>query len=354
MEQHEYQALLDALDQPAFFAADGILTCANAAFSKLQIPMNTPVASFFSGPEADADGGAFDCFVAGMPYRGKRISRGSGALYLLQSRDPGISTYALGHTAKSLRSMLHQMYNAIDLLDRRLPEEEQDLDGTLQSLLQGVFVLERMADNLDHLQRLKCGTYPLACQRMDLAALLRQLCEKAEALLREAGITLQWQVPDGAFLGAADRKLLSLIFWNLVSNAAANAQGGTVTVRVERLHLTKLRLKVTDSGTGIPASRQGELMQRYQVPPEDALDQHGLGVGLTLVRSAAQLLGGSFALSMEPGGKTTAAVLLDTNLPAEAELHSDVKIFARSLDEGLVGLADVLPRRLYDRKAILG
>lgn len=264
-----------------------------------------------------------------------------------------ISVNALAHTAKYLRSTLQQMYSALDTLDGCLPEENRTAEESFSSLLQGVFRVERLADNLSCMQQLESGEPPHP-EHMDLAQELRSMLEKAEGLLRMAEIRLDWSLPRGAFNGSMDKKLLSLVFWNLLSNAAANANCGTVSVRVERIRLTRLRLTVTDSGDGIPAAQQEDVMQRCAVAPDDALLQTGAGFGLRLVQKTAQLFGGGMALLTGAEGQTAVSVELRTDLPAQTELHSTAVRFERSLDEGLVGLSDVLPRTVFDRRDILG
>ena len=262
-----------------------------------------------------------------------------------------ISVNALAHTAKHLRSTLQQMYSALDTLDSCLPEENKTAEESFSSLLQGVFRVERLADNLGCLQQLESGAQPHLAH-MDITQTLLTMMEKAEGLLRMAEIRLDWSLPKGAFTGSMDEKLLSLVFWNLLSNAAACAKRGTVSVRVERIRLTRLRITVTDSGDGIPEALQEDLMQRYAVAPDDALLQTGAGFGLRLVQKTAQLFGGGLAMLTGPDGLTSVAVELRTDLPAQTELRSTAVRFERSLDEGLVGLAEVLPRSVYDRRDI--
>lgn len=272
----------------------------------------------------------------------------------LRRQETEISSFVLAHTAKQIRGTLQQMYSALDTLDDCLPEESKNLDHSFSSLLQGVFRMERLANNLSCLQQLQSGTMQLALSHADLTQMLRLLLEKAEGLLRLSDIRLDWTLPKGAFVGSMDESLLSLIFWNLLSNATANAKRGTVTVRVERVRLTRLRLIVSDSGDGIPESQREALMQRYAVSPDEALLQTGAGLGLSLVQKAAQLFGGGMAMLTDPDGQTSVAVELNTDLPAQTNLRSITVGFERSLDDGLVGLSDVLPRKVYDRRDILG
>lgn len=351
----ELRRLLAALQEPAFFA-DGAQTVAfgNEAFYALGFSDGDPLPELLPIDDAlQAEDGTFACTVGRRRCIVRTLAQPDGALYMLQPQRTEVSANALAHTARRLRGTLQQMYSALDTLDGCLSEEDETLDKTLSSLLQGVFRIERMADNLSYLQRLRSGEYAPRIAHMDLTEKLTALLEKAEGLLREADIRLDWSLPSKRFVGNMDEALLTLAFWNLLSNAAANAAGGTVTVRVERARLTRLRLFVSDSGSGIPAERMADLTERFAAPTESALAQDGVGLGLSLIRSVAELLDGKLAILHEAGGTTTAALELRTDLPAAAELHSDVQTFTHSLDDGLVGLSDVLPRKVYDRRDVL-
>lgn len=350
MEEKKLLLLLEALEEPAFFAREQIAVCGNAAFHALPITDGTPLSSFLSSAVSE-DGSA--CLVGGERFTLKTAPLDDGTLYILYRVQQTVSVNVLAHTAKRLRATLQQLYNAIDRLDAAVPEETPVIDDMFSALLQSTFSLTRIADQLNTFGQLSGGSYAPAYERVELSGFLRELLEKAEALLEQAGIRLEWQIPEPAFPGCIDRKTVSLALWNLLANAAQNAQGGRVSVCCERLRLTRLRIKVTDSGFGIAPEQQPDLMQRYQVALEDALQQPGIGLGLQIVQYAAQLHGGSMALAMEPGGATSTALLLETNRPGASELCSRPNLYVQSLDEGLVGLADVLPRKAFDRRAVL-
>ena len=353
MERTELLALLDGLDEPAFFEKEGSVQLANQAARMLGAAEGAkPEAFLFSeGTDAPASDRRF-CTAAGVSYNCRNVPMSDGTLWLLYPAETRISVNALANTAVSLREALQQLYNAMDCLDQALPEGEERTEKSLSSMLQGIFRIGRLADNLGSLQQLESGVTPKPV-RMDLRAMLLSLLEKAEALLELAGIELRYEIPATTFVGSVDPKLFSLAFWNLLANAAQNANGGVVRVTAERVRLSKLRIKFTDSGTGIKAERQANLLSRFQADPSGDLQQTGTGLGLSLAGAVARLHGGTLAISMEPGNATTVAMVLETNRAGEISLHSGVEVFEKSLDEGLLGLSEVLPSSAYDRRDIL-
>ncbi|MCD8483402.1 MAG: ATP-binding protein [Verrucomicrobia bacterium] len=73
-----------------------------------------------------------------------------------------------------------------------------------------------------------------------------------------------------------------------------------------------LWLTVEDTGKGIPLSAQAQLFQRFQQVEASAGTESGTGLGLSLVRDFARLMGGEVNLTSEPGvgTKVTVTVLL--------------------------------------------
>ncbi|HEY2958146.1 MAG TPA: ATP-binding protein, partial [Actinomycetota bacterium] len=103
-----------------------------------------------------------------------------------------------------------------------------------------------------------------------------------------------------------DRQRLKQILLNLVSNAVKyNHQGGTVQVSCERAGGGHLRIKVRDTGPGIPAAS----VERLFVPFERLENQNsgieGAGLGLPLSKRLAEAMGGTLGLATAEGEGTT-------------------------------------------------
>ena len=98
-----------------------------------------------------------------------------------------------------------------------------------------------------------------------------------------------------------DRLKVKEIVHNLVSNALKFAPAGTVNVRATDA-AGRLRIDVDDSGPGISASDQERIFGLFERGNGGAVDTAaGAGLGLYIVKSLAQLMGGEVALTSAPG-----------------------------------------------------
>ena len=89
----------------------------------------------------------------------------------------------------------------------------------------------------------------------------------------------------------SDPRLLEQMIRNLISNALKYTQRGRVLVGCRRRQ-GKLRIEIWDTGIGIPQSELQAIFEEYhQVDNAARQRSHGLGLGLSIVKSLGELLG---------------------------------------------------------------
>lgn len=89
---------------------------------------------------------------------------------------------------------------------------------------------------------------------------------------------------------------------NLLSNAVKyNREGGTVRLDVRPAGADRLRIRVTDSGSGIPAGRLAELFLPFNRLGAEGGEIEGTGIGLTITRRIVELMGGMVGVESEVG-----------------------------------------------------
>ncbi len=113
-----------------------------------------------------------------------------------------------------------------------------------------------------------------------------------------------------------DRQLLSMILRNLVVNAVKyNRPGGRVAIQVDEVtegqHERFSRLRVRDTGIGIPAAALPRLFEKfYRVRSTTESGIQGSGLGLALAKAAVEAHRGSISVTTEEGEGTEFAVLI--------------------------------------------
>lgn len=108
---------------------------------------------------------------------------------------------------------------------------------------------------------------------------------------------------------------------NLLSNAAKFTKEGTVTLAIARDRMPDgseaVRFDVRDSGIGMSEEQMGRLFQAFtQADSSTTRNFGGTGLGLTITKHFAAMLGGTIAVASEPGKGSTFTI----ELPVEAHL----------------------------------
>ncbi|WP_417691048.1 PAS-domain containing protein [Pseudidiomarina sp.] len=182
---------------------------------------------------------------------------------------------------------LMQPFNAAtlfcDMLRQRLDGEHGVLARQIQQSLQNA---EELLTMLLDMTRLEAGNLPVNKQRVNLHEVVAPVIEAQRVIAAEKGLTISY-VPCQAEV-YTDRKLISRMLQNLLSNAVRYTQQGKIVVGCRR-HKQTVRLHVIDSGEGIPPNQLKAIFREFhQVSPQG--DNPGIGLGLAIVERLGQLL----------------------------------------------------------------
>src|SRR5205085_357493 len=120
----------------------------------------------------------------------------------------------------------------------------------------------RLVDDLLHLARADAGKVKLRMQEFYLNDLLTECCRSAQTLANARNLSLECSpAADASFRG--DEELLRRLLMNLLDNAIRyTPPGGTVSAALET-NGAGVRLRVSDTGVGIPAEDAGRVFERF-------------------------------------------------------------------------------------------
>jgi signal transduction histidine kinase len=189
------------------------------------------------------------------------------------------------------------------------PVHDRYLDEIQRS---GRHLLSLINDVLDT-SRLRSGLMTLSPCEFDLADLTRSCADLVGPLAEQSGLTLAIEVPDHLPVTADPGKLKQILV-NLLSNAVKfTPRGGQVEIRLERAETPPgtVLITITDTGIGMtPAEIETALETFQQVDGSLTRRHEGMGLGLPLARSIADLHGGGLTITSTPGAGTIVQVRL--------------------------------------------
>ncbi len=162
--------------------------------------------------------------------------------------------------------------------------------------------LAEMVDDLLDLAKVEAGRVEISAEWFELVDLFSALRGMFKPVLINAEVTLVFEEPPEALPVYTDDKKLSQILRNFISNALKFTERGEVRVSVARTDAHKVTFSVSDTGIGIASEFHGAIFQDYvQVNSPIQKRLRGTGLGLSLSKRLAELLGGTVGLESQPG-----------------------------------------------------
>jgi signal transduction histidine kinase len=162
---------------------------------------------------------------------------------------------------------------------------------------------------------------------VDIARLAEGVRAVMAGLAGRRGITLTLSMPPDLPRLELDAAMLKQILFNLLSNAVKFSPEETAIEVGARLldaaGTAQLELTVTDHGIGIKPEDLPSLFKEFRQIEGGGGEQPGTGLGLSLVRKYATLLGGTVAVESTPGQGTTFRVLLPAVMSGVARATAD-------------------------------
>ena len=191
----------------------------------------------------------------------------------------------------------------------RLRAEGGPLAPTAARIGESVTVLSELFGAILDLSQLESGTLEADPRPVALDALLTRLGDEFAPIARERGLNLDVGRTDATVL--TDPVLLERVLRNLLANALRHTERGGVRLDVGESRGGRVRLRVIDTGPGIPPHQRERVFEEFVQLDGSARDRgEGIGLGLAIVRRAARLLDVELSLDEAPGGGTAVDLVL--------------------------------------------
>ncbi len=215
-----------------------------------------------------------------------------------------------------LKTPVSIILGAIQLMDLKNHEYSRDL----VVMKRNCYRLLKLANNLLDYAKIEAGYCALNLVICNLTDYIREIISSVQPFAEQKNIELLFETQAEEINAAVDMEKLERIMLNLLSNAIkfTNA-GGKVTAGI-RYDDDKVIISVRDTGIGIQKDKQGRIFERFaQVGSLTSKQNEGSGIGLSLVKSFADLHRGKIKVISEPGKGSEFIVILPKTPVKQAE-----------------------------------
>jgi len=226
------------------------------------------------------------------------------------------------------RTPVFSIVNMVELLEvlcARMPAPmAEPLLGALRTLSAAADQLLQQAQELGQYVSAEAGRLKPRPSDVDLQPFLEDIVAQFTAAATKKSIALQTSASPR--IVAVDAMRLRQVISNLVSNAVKYTTEGQVFASLDLgetdAGAALLKVVVTDTGVGIPESLHSTVFDPW-VRGEAASSQAGMGLGLSIVRSLVESLGGSIELVSSENVGTTVTVTIPVVLSERAPRQVD-------------------------------
>jgi signal transduction histidine kinase len=217
---------------------------------------------------------------------------------------------AVASRARFMRGVSHDLKNPIHAIDGHAQLLEEGLRGPLTPeqhdsivrIRRSARALMALIEDLLELARAESGQLTVKLDRVVLRDVVREAVEEHRAAAEAAGLTLVHADDKSETILVTDPARVTQVLGNLLSNAIKyTPAGGRVEVVTDLLGRrdagdgARLAIHVADDGPGIPLDKHEEVFGEFTRLGSG--DKPGAGLGLSIARRIARMLGGDVTVS---------------------------------------------------------
>jgi signal transduction histidine kinase len=227
----------------------------------------------------------------------------------LKSRFLAYMSHEFRTPINSIRSLTRLL---LDRVDGPLTEEQEKQVSFIQ---QNAAEFAEMVDDLLDLAKVEAGRVEISPAWFEMVDLFSALRGMFKPVLTNPAVSLVFEEPQDVPKLYTDDRKLSQILRNFISNALKFTPRGEVRVSAQLEGEDRVTFSVSDTGIGIASEFHETLFADFtQVNSPLQKRLRGTGLGLSLSKKLAELLGGTVRLKSETGKGSTFFVTIPVQM----------------------------------------
>ena len=216
----------------------------------------------------------------------------------------------LANMSHEIRTPMNAIVGLTRILRRASPLPEQD--DKLGKIASAADHLLGVINNILDLSKIEAGKLVLEKSDFELEDLLRGTCAMLMERVHEKGLELVIDVQPGLGLVSGDTTRLGQALLNYLGNALKFTERGSIALRASLVEKSAqadvsnnevlVRFEVEDSGIGIEPEALARLFHAFEQADNSSTRKYGgSGLGLSITRRLANLMGGDAGVESTPG-----------------------------------------------------
>lgn len=206
--------------------------------------------------------------------------------------------------------------STIQLLNKYTEEKlivstEKDINKYLYIMKQNSYRLIRLVNNLIDMTKIDSGYLNAKMKNYNIVAVVEDITQSVADYIKTNGMEIIFDTDVEEKIIACDPDIIERIVLNLLSNAVKfSNQGSSILVNIKDKD-TMIEVIVKDNGIGLESDKLEVIFERFaQVDKSLTRNHEGSGIGLSLVKSLVELIGGKITVESEYGKGSIFTIIL--------------------------------------------
>jgi PAS domain S-box-containing protein len=215
-----------------------------------------------------------------------------------------LKTAFLSNMSHEIRTPLNSIIGFSDLLLDPFFDKEQQLQFVNIIKKSGNNLIAIIDDIMD-IAKIETGQLTVENNQFSVCQFIKNIGFEQSLLLKNSGFEIKTTIPDKDANLIADERRIKQIVLNFISNATKFSEKGSIEIGCYHTP-DAVQFYVKDSGIGIPKEYHEKIFERFrQVEPAHTRKYGGIGLGLSISKQLAELMGGRITMESETGKGST-------------------------------------------------
>lgn len=192
------------------------------------------------------------------------------------------------------------------LLNQVIGKLTEDQQKVLETVYRNSEELLELIDNVLWMTSLNAGDANATIEKFDARDVIHEALKRHEKMIGEKGLQVNVHAGDHDLPLVSDRAKVDRIFQNVFNNAVKFTTEGQIDVKVQATpDKNGIEFEIIDTGVGIEESKIDSIFEPFHQADNSVQRAYsGLGLGLTVARRMAELVGGRLTVTSKPGSGT--------------------------------------------------
>ncbi len=212
-------------------------------------------------------------------------------------------TEFVSNVSHELRNPLASIKAMVETIEDGAIDERSVAMDFLRRINRDLDRMNGIVNDLLELSHLESGYVPMHLVPVHLGPLIKEVVEDFQRSVADKGLVLASEFPETLSTVTGENERLRQVLVNLIENAIRYTSEGQITISVSD-EVQFQRVKVIDTGTGIPREHLPHVFERFYKVERSRRDD-GTGLGLAIVKHIVQAHGGDVSVESEEGVGST-------------------------------------------------